>query len=170
MALPILLAFISLPIIEIAIFIEIGEEIGIVSTLAATVLTALVGTFLVRAQGLATLRKLQESLNQGEMPLRPAFDGACQLFAGALLLTPGFLTDAVGLLLFVPPIRTLLMAWVISRAGDRIVVNHPQDTAQGAGTPRRPYDVEGDYTDVTPSKAPPLPSLDSVPGDKDKDH
>jgi len=165
MALLILLAFASLPIIEIAIFIEIGEEIGLVSTLAATVLTALVGTFLVRAQGLATLRKLQESLNQGEMPLRPAFDGACQLFAGALLLTPGFLTDGVGLLLFVPLVRTLLMAWVISRGGDRIVVNHTQNTSHGFDTSRRSYDVEGDYMDITPSDAPSLPPLD-----KNKDH
>lgn len=161
MALLILFAFIALPIAEIAIFIEIGDEIGLFATLAATVLTAVGGTLLVRTQGLATVRKVQQSLDNGEMPLRPVFDGACQLFAGALLLTPGFLTDALGLLLFVPPVRTLLLAWIISWAGDRIVMTHTHTGPGGFESPQRPprYDVDGDYTDITPSDAPPLPPV-----------
>lgn len=160
MALLILLAFISIPIVEIAIFIQVGDEIGLGATLAATVLTAVIGTVLVRTQGLATVRKVQHSLAEGGMPLRPAFDGACQLVAGALLLTPGFLTDSIGLLLFIPALRTLLLAWIIARAGETIVVQ------RGGFDPARPdrserphhaFDVEGDYTDVTPSDAPPLP-------------
>lgn len=160
MALLILLALIAVPIFEISVFIQVSDEIGLFSTLAATVLTAVIGTILVRTQGLTTVRKLQKSLEEGGIPLRPAFDGACQLFAGGLLLTPGFITDGVGLLLFLPPIRTLLLAWVMTRAGDKIVVsNIDKGYAQKRnGEPTRTaYDVEGEYTDVTPSDTPPLP-------------
>lgn len=167
MALLILFAFIAIPIVEIGIFIEVSDEIGLFATLAATVLTAVGGTILVRTQGLATVRKVQESLAEGGIPLRPAFDGACQLIAGALLLTPGFLTDAIGLLLFIPPVRALLLIWVIARAGDKIVMTRTTTghAAPGGdpGQPRRSYDVEGDYTDVTPSDAPPLPPTEDSP-------
>lgn len=160
MALLILLTFIVIPIVEIAIFIEVGDKIGLGATLAATVLTAVSGTLLVRTQGLATLRKVQNSLAEGGMPVRAAFDGACQLVAGALLLTPGFFTDAIGLMLFIPPLRTLLLAWIVARASGKIVVRRAGfDPTQPGGPerPRRGFDVEGDYTDVTPSDAPPLP-------------
>lgn len=160
MALLILFAFIALPIVEIAIFIQVGDEIGLAATLATTVLTAVIGTLLVRTQGLATVRKVQASLAEGGIPLRPAFDGACQLIAGALLLTPGFLTDAIGLLLFIPPLRMLLLAWIISRAGGNIVVRRSgfnPGQPESPEHPRQNYDVDGDYTDVTPSDAPPLP-------------
>ena len=104
----ILLAFIAVPLIEIAVFLQIGDVIGLWWTLAVVVATAIGGTLMLRSQGLATLHRAQAHMAQGRMPLREVFDGLCLLMAGALLLTPGFVTDIAGGLLFLPPIRTLL--------------------------------------------------------------
>lgn len=153
MPLLILIGFIALPLLEIGVFIQVGSNIGIFGTVTMTVLTAVVGTVLVRSQGLATLNKVSASLNQGEMPLRPVFDGACQLIAGALLLAPGFITDTIGLLLFIPPFRTVLLAWIISRSAITVVV--PRDAASQTPSRHR-YDVDGDFQDVTPTQAPAL--------------
>ena len=112
MAALLLLAFIGVPILEIAVFIEVGGRIGAGPTLAAVVVTAIAGTTLLRHQGLATLGRVRESLDRGRLPVAEVFDGLCLLVAGALLLTPGFVTDAVGLLLFVPAARSTLRAAV----------------------------------------------------------
>lgn len=147
MPLLILFAFISLPLIEIWILISVGAEIGALATIGATLVTAMIGTILMRNQGLATLYQVREHLDRNEMPLRPAFEGACQLVAGALLLTPGFMTDAIGLILFIPPVRTLLMAWIISRANISIVGGGAANSS-----PRASYDVDGDYREVHPDQ------------------
>ena len=101
--LPIL--FIAIPIAEIAIFIQAGERFGLWPALGLVILTATMGTTLLRYQGLRALYRVQESLNRGEMPIGEVFTGLCLLIAGALLLTPGFLTDGVGFALFIPGIR-----------------------------------------------------------------
>lgn len=108
MALWILLAFIGVPLIEIALFIEIGGIIGLWATIAIVVATALAGTALIRQQGINTLQRAQQEMDAQRLPVRELFDGVCLLFAGALLLTPGFLTDSVGFALLVPPLRALL--------------------------------------------------------------
>ena len=101
-------AFILVPLIEIAVFIQVGGWIGLWPTLALIVLTAVLGTWQLRAQGIATLARARSQMERGVMPARELFDGLCLLVAGALLLTPGFVTDAVGGLLFVPPLRDFL--------------------------------------------------------------
>jgi UPF0716 protein FxsA len=108
MGFAILLAFIAIPLIEIAVFIEVGGFIGLWWTLAIVVGTAFAGTYMLRRQGLATLRRAQDNMAEGRMPLREVFDGLCLLIAGALLLTPGFVTDLAGALLLMPPVRLLL--------------------------------------------------------------
>lgn len=108
MAFVILFALITVPILEIAVFIQVGGILGLATTLAVVVLTAVIGTALLRIQGLAALTRVQASLQQGHLPMADVFDGLCLLVAGALLLTPGFITDAVGFLLFVPTLRGLL--------------------------------------------------------------
>lgn len=105
MAFIIFAAFVVVPLIEIALFVIVGQEIGLWATLAVVILTAMAGTALLRAQGAATLRQAQTHLNQGEMPVEQVFTSVFLLVAGALLLTPGFFTDALGFLLFVPPVR-----------------------------------------------------------------
>jgi len=101
--------FIGVPILEISVFISVGEEIGLGWTLAIVILTAVIGTWMLKRQGLKTLFRLQDQLDQGQLPLREVFDGFCLLLAGAFLLTPGFVTDGVGFLLFLPPFRNLLI-------------------------------------------------------------
>lgn len=108
MALWILIAFITVPLVEIALFIEIGGFIGLWPTIAIVIATALAGTALIRHQGINTLQRAQQEMDAQRLPVRELFDGVCLLFAGALLLTPGFLTDSVGFALLVPPLRALL--------------------------------------------------------------
>jgi UPF0716 protein FxsA len=115
LALLILLAFIAVPIAEIAVFIQAGDLIGLWPTIALVILTAIIGTAMLRQQGLATLGRLRSTMDRGELPVRELFDGACLLLAGALLLTPGFLTDAVGFLLLVPPVRAIVGAAIWQR-------------------------------------------------------
>ena len=100
-----LILFIAIPVLEIALFIQVGGWLGLFPTLAIVILTALLGTYLVRTQGLATLSNLQNRFSHLQDPTEPLAHGAMILFAGALLLTPGFFTDAVGFLLLTPAFR-----------------------------------------------------------------
>lgn len=132
MGLLLLLIFIAVPIAEIAVFIEVGERFGLWPTLATVILTAVIGTTLLRWQGLATLARATESMQRNELPLDEVVTGVCLLFAGALLLTPGFITDAVGFALFVPPVRRFLSHGVLHLVQKRGAVwvdgkpmNHP---------------------------------------------
>ncbi len=142
MALLILLLFIAVPVIEIALFIQVGGVIGLWSTIGVVILTAMLGTALLRHQGLDTLRRVQESLAENRMPVVEMFDGLCLVMAGALLLTPGFMTDAFGFLLFVPPFRA-----VAARAIGRYIVTHGQvhvsTSGMGGGPQGGPFDDPG---------------------------
>ena len=138
-----LIAFIAVPLVEIALFIEIGGAIGLWPTLAVVVLTAVVGTVLLRRQGLAELDRLRAALDGRGDPSAPLVHGAMILFAGALLLTPGFFTDAVGFALLLPPVR----AFIFERIRQRIIV---RATARGDGAPPQPDIIEGDYEPVDP--------------------
>jgi len=109
------LLFVAVPIVEIALFIQVGGAIGLWPTLAIVVLTAVIGTSLMRAQGLMTLGRLQNALATGQNPADPMAQGAMILVAGVLLLTPGFFTDTVGFLLLVPAIRVALIRWLSAR-------------------------------------------------------
>jgi len=99
------LLFVSVPLIEIALFIKVGGLIGLWPTLSIVVITAFIGTLLMRTQGANALMRLRQSMERLEDPSEPLADGAMIIFAGALLLTPGFFTDAIGLLLLLPPVR-----------------------------------------------------------------
>jgi UPF0716 protein FxsA len=113
------IAFVIVPIIEIALFLQVGSLIGVPATLGLIIATAAVGTMLVRSQGLDAIRKIQTSANQGEMPVAAILQGFCVLVAGILLLTPGFATDTLGFSLLIPPIRSLIasMLWKIIEPG-----------------------------------------------------
>lgn len=102
---PLLLIFIIIPLIEIVLFIVIGDEIGILATLGLTFLTAIIGASLIRIQGLGTLMSARRQMEGGEMPVKEIFDGICLAIAGAMLLTPGFFTDTIGFALLIPQIR-----------------------------------------------------------------
>ena len=110
-----LIAFIAVPVIEIALFIQVGGFIGLWPTLLIVILTALAGTHLVRSQGRLALSQLQSSFNDLRDPTEPLVHGAMILFSGALLLTPGFFTDAVGFALLVPAFRMALFKAIRTR-------------------------------------------------------
>lgn len=109
--------FVTVPIIEIALFIQIGGEIGLLSTLGIVIATAFLGTYLVRKQGLSALSQLKNNVETLENPIAPLAHGVIILLAGALLLTPGFFTDAFGFSLLVPNIRI----WLFERVKQRIL-------------------------------------------------
>jgi UPF0716 protein FxsA len=139
------LAFLAVPLVEIALFIQIGGLIGLWPTLLIVVLTALVGTFLVRSQGAQAMAQLRGAFNDLQDPTEPLAHGAMILFSGALLLTPGFFTDAVGFALLVPGVR----AFVLREARKRVTVQSGFTAGgPGHGPMRRDDDViEGSYTD-----------------------
>lgn len=143
------LAFLAVPLIEIALFIQVGGAIGLFPTLAIVIVTAILGTYLVRAQGFAALAGLRQSFSQLSDPSEHLAHGAMILFAGALLLTPGFFTDAVGFALLTPPIRLAL----INYAKTRVKVQGFQSMGDGNSMHFRAHSakddvVDGDYVDI----------------------
>ena len=109
------LLFLLVPLIEIALFIQIGGLIGLFPTLAIVIITAVLGTILVRSQGLAVLNQVRGSFEELSDPTEPLAHGAMILFSGALLLTPGFFTDAVGFALLIPGVRGSVYRAIRSR-------------------------------------------------------
>ena len=110
------LLFVTVPLVEIYLLLEVGGMIGAVPTIGLVVLTAVAGATLVRAQGFSTIRQVQRSTQAGEVPAVAIIEGIFLLVAGALLLTPGFLTDAVGFGCLVPPLRrALIMRFIETR-------------------------------------------------------
>ncbi len=137
--------FIGVPLIEIAAFIQVGQIIGLGWTLVCVVLTAIAGTMLLRHQGFATLSRAQAQIQSGRPPVLEMLEGVCLLIAACLLLTPGFVTDAVGALLLIPPIRRYLAAHAVGKVmahGDFSVRRGP---ARGDDNDV----IDGDWEDVT---------------------
>jgi len=136
--------FVIVPLIEIALFIQIGGWLTLWPTLSVVVLTAILGTWLVRIQGLRTLSELQAALDRLENPTAPLANGAMILFAGALLLTPGFLTDAIGFALLVPPVRALLLRALLREVKRRARRRqHPHHQPAGMGPRTAPGAARG---------------------------
>lgn len=134
---PFFIIFLIIPLIEIALFIGVGDEIGLLKTLLLCVLTAFIGGMLVRHQGLQTLFKAQNNLRTGAIPLTEIFDGFCIVIAGALLLTPGFFTDIIGFSLLVPQFRHIARGFLGK-------TTHFQQT-KPHGTKSNGNVIEGDY-------------------------
>lgn len=143
------LLLVAVPIIEIALFIEVGGWLGTWPTIGIVILTALIGSFLLRRQGLKALGDMQGRLMSGDDPGELLADGAMILVAGVLLLTPGFFTDGVGFALLVPGIRK----WIYARIRANMVMSvhmtqthaHQRPGWQTGGS----QTVDGDYEDVT---------------------
>lgn len=109
------LLFIAVPLVELALLIQVGRWVGIWTTVGLVFLTGIVGAGLARAEGLRTLWAFRRDLGQGELPGQAILDGLSILVGGALLLTPGFVTDVAGFALLLPPSRRLLQRWVRRR-------------------------------------------------------
>ncbi|MFZ2103524.1 MAG: FxsA family protein [Oricola sp.] len=104
-----------IPLLEIGVFVVVGSRIGVFPTLAMVVLTAFIGSILLRVQGFGLLTRMRAEMDQGRMPGRDLVHGVMILVAGVLLLTPGFVTDTLGFLLFVPAVRDLVWRFARSR-------------------------------------------------------
>jgi UPF0716 protein FxsA len=147
------LAFLLVPLIEIALFIQVGTAIGLWPTLGIVILTAVLGTWLVRSQGQAALMRLRQSFSALDDPTEPLAHGAMILFAGALLLTPGFFTDAVGFALLIPSVRMFVMRYLSARVS---MQSFHMGSAQGHGFSGGTV-IDGEFEEVRPEKDPRTP-------------
>jgi UPF0716 protein FxsA len=171
-----LILFIVVPLIELFVIIEVGQLIGVWPTIALLLLSAVLGSLLLRAQGRAVWRRFNDALAERRVPHREVFDGVLVIIGGTLLLTPGFVTDFFGLLLLIPPSRDAIRAiasklllgrvalggraayWGYGRVRDRRAraAGGPQPGHQGANGasppprpgPTRPYDFEGHAQEI----------------------
>lgn len=133
--------FLIVPLIEIALFITVGGWLTLWPTLAIVVLTAIIGTALVRWQGTQVLRDLAAEMNSLGNPLSPLAHGALVVLGGVMMILPGFFTDAVGMMLMVPPIRRLVIRLVLARL--------PRDRMAGFATgPRDETIIEAEFTEL----------------------
>jgi UPF0716 protein FxsA len=135
--LALLALFIVVPLAELYVILKVGDAIGVLPTIALLAADSVLGSLLLRAQGRAVWRRFNEALAAGRMPHREVMDGVLVIFGGAFLITPGFLTDIVGLVLLVPPTRALVRRLLVRRLGRRVSV----------GVAGQPYDVDGTATE-----------------------
>ncbi|HRO16088.1 MAG TPA: FxsA family protein [Paracoccus sp. (in: a-proteobacteria)] len=157
-----LIPFVVLPIVEIALFIQVGGLIGFWPTMALVILAAVGGSWLMRRQGAAALADLQGAFREFRDPTAPLAHGALILLAGALMVTPGFFSDILGILLLIPPVRR----WVIRQIGARLsVVRVGFGTAQEfrSGPDARADDgiIDADYVVIDPKDPAPPTGLPS---------
>ena len=146
MLLPLVLLFIAVPIAELAVIIQVGQAIGVWWTIALLLADSLLGSWLMRHQGRTAWRRFNETAQAGRVPTREVLDGALVIFGGALLLTPGFITDILGLVLLIPPTRALVRGVVARRLAHRMVVSATRTR------PHPDFDVEGTAVDVDPDR------------------
>jgi UPF0716 protein FxsA len=148
--------FIVVPIAELYVIIQVGQAIGALPTIAILLTDSILGSMLLRSQGRAAWRRFNEALGAGRVPAREVLDGALVIFGGAFLITPGFISDFVGLLLLLPPTRAVIRRLLVRVFSRRFVVA----AVGGAGTPNarrrdgRPHDIEGTAVEVDPPHLP----------------
>jgi UPF0716 protein FxsA len=147
--------FIIVPLLELAIFIALGDYLGLPTTLAIIVFTGILGAALTKSQGARALNRFRLASAEGRLPHQEVVDGLLILIAGAVLLTPGFLTDTVGFLLLVPPVRALFRSRLGNYLKSKIQII-PTGPLPGAGPPQ-PRSVDGTVIDVdtVPNDSPP---------------
>ena len=132
--------FVLVPATELYLLIEVGSEIGALSTIWLVILTALIGGWMVRQQGLAVMFRVREQLNRGEPPAIEMMEGALLLLTGVMLLLPGFFTDTLGFLMLIPPLRRWLILNWLKRRGNMTAVNVDMQNGK-----QEHYIIEGEY-------------------------
>lgn len=149
------LLFIVMPVLELWLLIQVGGQIGALNTIGLVFLTAIIGTWLLRQQGLRTLFQAQEKMASGQMPAKEMAEGLCLAVGGALLLTPGFVTDAIGFACLIPGLRSALIGLVVKNMRVQTVHSqsfHGHSFQQGPGArPGQAGDViEGEWESADP--------------------
>ncbi|WGL16652.1 FxsA family protein [Microbulbifer bruguierae] len=143
---PLLVLFIVMPILEMWVLITVGQHIGALPTIGLVLLTAVVGLALLRRQGISTVMRAQQKMQAGELPAREMAEGIFLAVGGALLLTPGFVTDAIGFACLIPGLRQLILGRLLSHITVVRYGPYGPQTGPEAGEARRNHDViEGDY-------------------------
>jgi UPF0716 protein FxsA len=147
--------FIVVPLAELYVILQVGEAIGALWTILLLAADSVLGSLLLRSQGRTVWGRFNAALTEGRMPHREVIDGVLVVFGGAFLITPGFLTDIVGIMLLIPPTRALIRRLVVRRIGRRVA----RGVVGAEGRPRRrppqngrDFDVEGSATEY---EAPP---------------
>lgn len=137
------LLFVFVPIIEIYLLIEVGSRIGTLNTILVIILTAAIGTVMLRYQGLSTIARVQNSMQNGKLPASGLIEGLMLLVCGALLLTPGFFTDTIGFLCLIPAVRIPVAEYILQRAikARQTKKHHTQDDSI----------IDGEYWEVDDS-------------------
>jgi UPF0716 protein FxsA len=135
-------------VVEISVIIQVGQWIGFLNTVGLLLLVSLIGAWLVKRQGLGVMARVREQRSAGRIPATEAFDGALILVAGVLLVIPGFVTDAFGLLLLFPPIRAVVRRFVSRRVLREVEMVRSKQWTRGEPPPRQ-------Y--VPPEQRPPPP-------------
>jgi UPF0716 protein FxsA len=154
-----ILLFIVVPIAELYVIIQVGQEIGVLWTIALLIADSVLGSMLMRSQGRAAWRRFNAAIAEGRVPAREVLDGVLVIFGGALLLTPGFITDVFGLIFLLPPTRAIVRRLLTRSALGRFrfVVAAPGSAARFRRRPADPdpdYDVEGTAREVDPRHLP----------------
>jgi UPF0716 protein FxsA len=146
----ILLLVLGLPIAEIAAFVEIGGRIGLLATLLWIFAAGVAGIAVIRLQGIATALQLRAALARNELPARTLFEAACVAVAGFLLLIPGFVSDAIAVLLLLPPVRRLLLRMIARRISAHVAMVRTGQGPGGAAGGGRGVVIEGEFSEVGP--------------------
>ena len=152
MRLLLVLIFIVVPIAELALLIQVGQTIGVWWTIALLIADSILGSLLMRSQGRVAWRRFNVALQAGRPPAREVLDAVLVIFGGALLLTPGFLSDILGLLLLIPPTRAVVRRILVHRFADRMIASAVRRGPAGFGRPpgqARPTDVDGTASEIT---------------------
>ena len=155
--LALIVIFIAVPLAELYVILRVGDAIGLLPTVLLLAADSLLGSWLLRSQGRAVWNRFNEAVRAGRVPHSEVIDGVLVIFGGAFLITPGFITDVIGLFLLLPPTRALTRGLVVRAFKGRLIFG-----MAGAVTRRRPgaeYDVEGTATPVDEEFGPPTPRL-----------
>lgn len=164
MFLLLLLLFLVVPIVELYVIVQVAQGVGVAETIGLLILVSVVGAWLVRAQGLGVLRRIQQQLEGGALPGKELVDGGLIVFAGALMLTPGFVTDALGVALLLPPTRVIVRTILMRRFRGKVqIFGSGGGAGFGFAAPYMDVDVrETEAVDLTRNDDPDAPTaLDS---------
>jgi len=141
-----LLLFISVPVIEIYLLIQVGSVIGALPTIGMVIFTAVLGAYLLKQQGLSTIASVQNTVGRGEIPAIELLEGLILIVAGALLLTPGFFTDTIGFILLTPLLRRRMVVWLLSHSNIiRPMGRRRKNPFDDDQPPHGPTTIEGEF-------------------------
>jgi UPF0716 protein FxsA len=158
------IVFIVVPIAELYVIIQVGQAIGALPTVAILIADSILGSILLKVQGRAAWRRFNAAVSEGRVPTREVLDGVLVVFGGALLLTPGFISDAFGILFLLPPTRALIRRIALRNVAARMAASATTwgigrmaggpFGAGGRGPARQDYDVEGSATERPQERLP----------------